>query len=42
VKKLKMGRLHDALPLHHAALTLMDEELNAFFVTHADDEIGWD
>ncbi|KAH1998309.1 hypothetical protein KXW65_007377, partial [Aspergillus fumigatus] len=23
-------------------LTLTDEELNAFFVTHADDEIGWD
>lgn len=42
VKKLKMGRLRDALPLHHAALTLTDEELNAFFVTHADDEIGWD
>ncbi|KAH2824777.1 hypothetical protein KXW08_007487, partial [Aspergillus fumigatus] len=31
VKKLKMGRLRDALPLHHAALTLTDEELNAFF-----------
>lgn len=42
VKKLKMGRLRDALPLHHAALTLTDEELKAFFVTHADDEIGWD
>jgi hypothetical protein len=42
VKKLKIGRLHDTLPLHHAALTLTDEELNIFFMTHADDEIGWD
>ncbi|KAI9040059.1 uncharacterized protein KD926_008622 [Aspergillus affinis] len=42
VEKLKMERLRDALPLHHAALTLADEELKAFFVTHADDEIGWD
>lgn len=42
LKILKMGRLRDALPLHHAALTLTDEELKAFFVSHADDEIGWD
>jgi hypothetical protein len=42
VKKLKMGRLYDVLLLHHAALTLTDEELNTFFMTHADDEIGWD
>ncbi|KAJ5098833.1 hypothetical protein N7532_005834 [Penicillium argentinense] len=42
VKKMKMERLRDALPLHHAALTLMDEELKIFFATHADDEIGWD
>lgn len=42
VKKLKMGRLRDALPLHHAALTLTDEELKAVLVAHADDEIGWD
>lgn len=42
VKKLKMERLRDALPLHHAALILTDEELKAFFVTHADDKIGWD
>ncbi|KAF4181095.1 hypothetical protein CNMCM8060_009741 [Aspergillus lentulus] len=42
VKKTKMERLRDALPLHHAALTLMDEELKTFFATHADDEIGWD
>ncbi|KAJ6118121.1 hypothetical protein N7471_013998 [Penicillium samsonianum] len=40
--KLKMEKLRDMLPLHHAALTLTDEELKAFFVTHADDEIGWD
>lgn len=37
-----MERLRDALPLHHAALTLTDEELQDFFVTHADDKIGWD
>lgn len=42
VKKLKMERLRDALPLHHAALTLTDEELNPFFITHADDKTGWD
>lgn len=42
VKKLKMGRLRDALPLHHAALTLTDKELKAVFVAHADDEIGRD
>lgn len=42
VKELKMERLRDALPLHHASLTLTDEELRAFFVTHADDRIGWD
>ena len=42
VKRLKMDRLHDSLPLHHAALTLMDEELKAFFVFHASDEIGWE
>ncbi|KAJ5373957.1 zinc knuckle transcription factor [Penicillium concentricum] len=39
--KLKMGRLRDALPLHHAALTLTDEELKAFFVNHSGDETGW-
>lgn len=42
VKKLKMGRSRDVLPLHYAALTLTDEELKAFFVTYADDKIGWD
>ncbi|KAJ5263953.1 hypothetical protein N7478_011558 [Penicillium angulare] len=42
VEELKMERLRDALPLHHAALTLTDEELQDFFVTHADDRIGWD
>ncbi|KAJ5824168.1 hypothetical protein N7447_006508 [Penicillium robsamsonii] len=41
LKKLKMERLRDALPLHHAALTLTDEELKAFFVTRSDDEVGW-
>ena len=41
-KKPKMERLRDALPLHHASLTLPDEELRAFFVTHADDKISWD
>jgi hypothetical protein len=40
VKKLKMGRLRDALPLYHIALTLTDEELKAFFVTYTDDKIG--
>jgi hypothetical protein len=42
VKKLKMDRLRDALPLHHAVLTLKDEALKAFFVTYANDEMGWD
>jgi hypothetical protein len=42
VRETKMERRRDALPLHHAALTLMDEELKPFFATHADDEIGWD
>ncbi|GIJ99534.1 hypothetical protein Aspvir_001667 [Aspergillus viridinutans] len=42
VEKLKMERLRDALPLHHAALTLADDELKAFFMIHADDQIGWD
>ncbi|XRM39503.1 hypothetical protein ABZX51_002854 [Aspergillus tubingensis] len=37
-----MDRLRDSLPLHHAALTLMDEELKAFFVFHASDELGWE
>lgn len=41
VNKLKMGRLRDTLPLHHAALTLTDEELRAFFVTQ-DDKFDWD
>ncbi|KAJ5725226.1 uncharacterized protein N7483_006583 [Penicillium malachiteum] len=39
---LRMERLRNALPLHHAALTLTDEELKAFFITHIDDKIGWD
>ncbi|KAL2871683.1 uncharacterized protein BJX67DRAFT_389187 [Aspergillus lucknowensis] len=42
VKKVKMERLRHTLPLHHAALTLVDEELKTFFATHADDKIGWD
>ncbi|KAF7171079.1 hypothetical protein CNMCM5623_003535 [Aspergillus felis] len=42
VQKMKMGRLRDALLLHYAAHTLMDEELKTFFASHADDEIGWD
>ncbi|OQD86705.1 hypothetical protein PENANT_c007G03009 [Penicillium antarcticum] len=42
VQEPKLERLRDAMPLHHAALTLTDEELQAFFVTHADDKIGWD
>jgi hypothetical protein len=42
VKKMKMERLCDALPLHHAALTLMDEELKTFFATHADNDLRWD
>ncbi|KAJ5219705.1 hypothetical protein N7468_008909 [Penicillium chermesinum] len=39
---LRMERLRDTLPLHHAALTLTDEELKAFFVNHADDGTDWD
>lgn len=44
VKKLKMERLRDALPLRHAAFTLADNDLKAskFFVIHTDDKIGWD
>ena len=42
VEKIKLERLRDTLPLHHAALTLGDNELKAFFVTHVDDNIGWD
>mgnify|MGYP002718747107 CR=1 FL=1 len=42
VKELKMERLRGLLSLHHASLTLTDEELRAFFITHADDKIGWD
>ncbi|CAG8128302.1 unnamed protein product [Penicillium nalgiovense] len=42
VEKLRMEKLRDALPLHHAALTLTDEELKVFFITHADDKVGWD
>ena len=41
VEELKMEKLRDALPLHHAALTLTDEELQDFFFTHVDDPIGW-
>lgn len=41
-KKLKLERLRDAWPLHHAALTLADNELEAFLVIYADDKIGWD
>lgn len=37
-----MERLRDVLPLHYAALTLIDEELKTFFTAHADEEIGWD
>jgi hypothetical protein len=42
IEKMKLEKLRDALPLHHAALTLTDEELKVFFITHADDKIGWD
>ncbi|PYH99228.1 hypothetical protein BO71DRAFT_476797 [Aspergillus ellipticus CBS 707.79] len=42
LKRLKIDRLRDSLLLHHAALTLTDEELEAFFAFHASDEIGWD
>ncbi|KAL4926830.1 uncharacterized protein BDV17DRAFT_299411 [Aspergillus undulatus] len=42
VKKLKIERPRDSLPLHHAALTLADDELRVFFVTLADNKIGWD
>ncbi|OQE08234.1 hypothetical protein PENVUL_c010G08896 [Penicillium vulpinum] len=42
VKRLKIERLREPLPLHYAALTLTDEELKAFFITHATDKIGWD
>jgi hypothetical protein len=40
VKKLKIDRLRDALPLYYTVLTLRDEELKAFFATHTDDKIG--
>lgn len=40
VKELKIERLRDVLPLHHASLTLTDEELKAFFITHTDNKIG--
>ncbi|KAJ5090749.1 hypothetical protein N7532_009433 [Penicillium argentinense] len=42
IKELKMEGLRDVLPVHHASLTLTDEELRAFFVIHADDTMGWD
>lgn len=42
VKKLKIERLRDALPLHNAASTLTDKELKDFFMAHADDKFGWD
>jgi hypothetical protein len=42
ITKIKIERLHDVLPLHYAALTLMDEELKTFFTAHADEEISWD
>jgi hypothetical protein len=41
VKKLKTERLRDVLPLHHASLTLTDEELKDFFHHSSDDKIGW-
>ncbi|KAL6229437.1 hypothetical protein BDW75DRAFT_235209 [Aspergillus navahoensis] len=34
--------LRSMLLLHHAALTLADDELKEFFMTHASDDIGWD
>ncbi|KAJ5737473.1 uncharacterized protein N7483_002598 [Penicillium malachiteum] len=40
-KRLKLERLRDVLPLHHAALTLPDEDLQSFFVAHIDVKIGW-
>lgn len=42
MKRLKIDRLRDSLPLYHAALTLTDEELKAFFVFYTSDEFGWD
>ncbi|CBF78433.1 predicted protein [Aspergillus nidulans FGSC A4] len=42
VEKIKLERLRDTLPLHHAALTLGDNELKAFLMTHVDNNIGWD
>jgi hypothetical protein len=42
VTQLKVESLHNTLPLHHAALTLADDELKEFFMTHANDDIGWD
>lgn len=42
IKKLKIEKLRGSLPLHHAALTLADDELKVFFMTHANDNIGWD
>jgi GNAT superfamily N-acetyltransferase len=42
VKQLRVKSLRSTLPLHHAALTLADDELKEFFMTHASDDIGWD
>ncbi|EPS28798.1 hypothetical protein PDE_03744 [Penicillium oxalicum 114-2] len=38
----RMERLRHALPLHHAAITLNDEELEDFFASCADNEVDWD
>lgn len=42
IKKLKVEKLRETLPLHHAAFTLADRELKDYFVAHADDKFGRD
>ncbi|RDW72414.1 uncharacterized protein DSM5745_07586 [Aspergillus mulundensis] len=42
IKRRRAERLRDSLRLHHAALTLEDDELRAFFVAFSDDKTGWD
>ncbi|KAL2831656.1 hypothetical protein BJY01DRAFT_254164 [Aspergillus pseudoustus] len=42
VEELKIQRLRDSLPLHHAAVTLEDDELKTFFATHLNGNSVWD
>jgi hypothetical protein len=42
VKQLKVESLCNTLPLYHATLTLVDNKLKEFFITHASNDISWD